>query len=358
MWSDYAVLARTHEALIPIRAICEYLGIPVTVALNREKTPALHRIREMAIFLDALRELRGQMLPASGLTDLTGQLAGPQVQNPWWQFIRDWLATWQDETADAPMSVSHTSEAFYEALAQQRREQSTGQGVFLSTVHGAKGMEFPVVFMPDGGWHASGSNRDIEEERRLYYVGMTRARDLLCLFTRGDQPNAHARLLDGEFVVHRVGTGSESMATGTEWQTGYAPSPLPGRDWGEGDEVPAEILKRRFELLSLADLFLSFAAYRPATDPIHGHLAALQPGDSLTPRRNGNRLELIDPHGHPVAALALAASTTWLPRLDHLQAARVVGVVRRYSKDSGEEYRRLHQCESWEVPWVEMVWSQ
>lgn len=59
--------------------------------------------------------------------------------------------------------------------------------VVLMTMHSAKGLEFPVVFMPgmeDGlfpGWRAFEKPDGIEEERRLCYVGMTRAMQKLYL---------------------------------------------------------------------------------------------------------------------------------------------------------------------------------
>lgn len=60
--------------------------------------------------------------------------------------------------------------------------------VSLMTMHGAKGLEFPTVFIcgVNDGRIPLRSNRldfDIDEERRLFYVGLTRARDELILLT-------------------------------------------------------------------------------------------------------------------------------------------------------------------------------
>jgi superfamily I DNA/RNA helicase len=71
-----------------------------------------------------------------------------------------------------------------------------GDVVTLSTLHGSKGLEFPLVFLIgcEEGYlpHArtidpkvtdagEGGSADIEEERRLFYVGVTRARERLVL---------------------------------------------------------------------------------------------------------------------------------------------------------------------------------
>ncbi|MGW3990834.1 DNA helicase PcrA [Streptomyces sp. NPDC004830] len=74
------------------------------------------------------------------------------------------------------------------ADSDQIPDEEDGDGVItLMTLHTAKGLEFPVVFltgMEDGVFphmRALGENKELEEERRLAYVGITRARERLYL---------------------------------------------------------------------------------------------------------------------------------------------------------------------------------
>ncbi len=75
---------------------------------------------------------------------------------------------------------------------------SDENAVTLMTLHSAKGLEFPVVFMPgmeDGlfpGWRSFDKPDGIEEERRLCYVGMTRAKEKLIL-TSAEQRTLYGR---------------------------------------------------------------------------------------------------------------------------------------------------------------------
>ncbi|MCK5761586.1 MAG: ATP-binding domain-containing protein, partial [Candidatus Izimaplasma sp.] len=84
------------------------------------------------------------------------------------------------------------------SLKSEESKKEIIDGVTLMTLHSAKGLEFRVVFMvtmemgmfPLG--RSMNSQKDFEEERRLMYVGVTRAKELLFL------TNANVRQTYGE----------------------------------------------------------------------------------------------------------------------------------------------------------------
>ena len=68
-----------------------------------------------------------------------------------------------------------------------QRGGSTEDSVMLMTMHGAKGLEFECVFIPDANegitpHSKSVLNADMEEERRMFYVAMTRAKSHLHIY--------------------------------------------------------------------------------------------------------------------------------------------------------------------------------
>ncbi len=72
-------------------------------------------------------------------------------------------------------------------MAEVDNHDENDDSVVLMTMHSAKGLEFPVVFLvglEDGlfpSWRSKDSVSNMEEERRLCYVGMTRAKEKLFL---------------------------------------------------------------------------------------------------------------------------------------------------------------------------------
>ena len=90
----------------------------------------------------------------------------------------------EDESADNKLSD------FLEGITLSSdidNMEETEENVTLMTLHSAKGLEFPVVFlvgMEEGifpGYKSIGEPKELEEERRLCYVGITRAKEHLFL---------------------------------------------------------------------------------------------------------------------------------------------------------------------------------
>lgn len=104
-----------------------------------------------------------------------------------------------DETQDMPLLDAFLSHAALEAGENQADQWE--DCVQLMTLHSAKGLEFPVVFMvgmEEGlfpGQKTSDDPSRLAEERRLCYVGMTRAREKLYLL------NTESRFLYGQTMM-------------------------------------------------------------------------------------------------------------------------------------------------------------
>lgn len=167
-------------------------------------------------------------------------------------------------------------EGFLEEVSLVSDIESSGQGgqaVTLMTMHAAKGLEFPVVFMPGmeetifPHSRALYDQSEMEEERRLCYVGMTRAREELYMLHSssrmlygGVQHNPPSRFLseiDGEFVQNNAmqfdfGGGRQQSSFGQQtFDNSYNPWEKPAAtdsnepryvpDIEEGDSVKHEL---------------------------------------------------------------------------------------------------------------------
>ena len=112
------------------------------------------------------------------------------------------------------------------SLVMENDEAAEGDRVSLMTLHGAKGLEFDTVFLP--GWEEGlfpnqraldeGGVKSLEEERRLAYVGLTRARQRAIVSHAANrriyanwQTSIPSRFID-EFPDDVERTGSAAMA--------------------------------------------------------------------------------------------------------------------------------------------------
>lgn len=327
-WSDCAVLAWENQALAVERSLCEARQIPISWTLSAACLPPPFRIRENRTFLDWLAGLKDETRRASELIAYLEERLSEDPQNPWWRQLHLLLDDWRTETDDSLIPVTQTLDCLSEVLAEQRRGRRLGHGLFLSTIHSVKGMEFKHVVILDGGFGKAISWREREEERRLYYVAMTRACDTLCLMQRQDVSNPFLAGLDGDFLLRQPYGG-----------------PL---------RKDASATIKQYSMLGLQDLYLDFAGRRPSDDPIHSKLASLRPGSPLHCARDGNYLRLYEGET-AVAALSRTACEDWQNRLDRIESVRVLAMIRRYRDEGDLRYSQSCKVESWEVPMVEVV---
>ncbi|MGW3668793.1 DNA helicase PcrA [Streptomyces sp. NPDC005141] len=180
-----------------------------------------------ATILEAVLERTGYLAELQASTDPQDETRIENLQE-----LAAVALEFEQETGEGETSGGLS--AFLERVAlvadsDQIPDEEDGNGVItLMTLHTAKGLEFPVVFltgMEDGVFphmRALGQAKELEEERRLAYVGITRARERLYL-TRSSmrsawgQPsyNPPSRFLE------------EIPATHLDWKRTGATAPVP-----------------------------------------------------------------------------------------------------------------------------------
>ncbi|MFJ2888388.1 DNA helicase PcrA [Streptomyces sp. NPDC087305] len=142
-----------------------------------------------ATVLEAILERTGYLAELQASTDPQDETRIENLQE-----LAAVALEFEQENSDGESETPVGLAAFLERVAlvadsdQIPDEDEDGSGVItLMTLHTAKGLEFPVVFltgMEDGVFphmRALGQAKELEEERRLAYVGITRARERLYL---------------------------------------------------------------------------------------------------------------------------------------------------------------------------------
>ena len=328
-YSDIAVISRTGQgfpSLVALRLALAKAGIPFSRSLKNHHGFPLFRIREIQHLLGILESRANDTLTPDQLKNLVLEDITPN--NPWYTQMEEILNTWCRAGGDAPVTLSRAKEFFLELLLEERRDHRLGKGVFLGTVHSVKGMEFPVVFILDGGWRP----QDIEEERRLFYVGMTRAEQGLYLI-QTNNASPHIPFL--------------------------APNPYCRFSRITARPLPEYAPDITITTLGMKELYLSYPALFPPGNAVHRHLSKLSPGDRIRLIHQDGRIYITDTSGFRVAALSSQAARHWAPRLNTIINARVMGMVRRtredgQSQETPDAYPHA-KTESWEIPMVEIL---
>ena len=318
-WSTCAVIAREWSYLDPVRSLCELEDIPVQLA-SEEFTGVWH-LRETRALVNWLRGRDSRLVKSADIEDWLASRA----PNPWIQLLQEAVDEYALETGGAETPV----DSFIEWLAEWSREVRRRQrGLLLLTAHRAKGLEFDHVVVLDGGWDLVGRDEDVDAPRRLYYVAMTRAKQTLTLLRFPGR--------------HRFQDALLNTASALLQREPVALTP------------PAPELSRRYQRLSLRDVFLSFGGYREPEHRVHAAISALSPGDPLQTHLGADRWELLDQRGTVVGQLARGFRA---PSGVRSACATVMAVVEWDRERSDPDYRDGLRCESWEVVVPEIVFE-
>ncbi|RIL02592.1 MAG: hypothetical protein DCC71_16230 [Proteobacteria bacterium] len=273
---------------------------------------AAQPIREFGALLDDLaREVRAQP-PSEAIAHVlqrTGYLRqleadGTPEAEARLENLRELVSAAEDFAVEsaAPDEERSATELFLDQVAlvsdvdgwDRRAER-----VSLMTVHSAKGLEFPVVFLvglEEGIFPHAVSSRDaagIEEERRLFYVGMTRAMERLILTSAQERRRYGSRtfgvpsrflreipesLLEGSLPSARPAAAEPALDydyAHTEYDDGGGEIPKgmrvrhPVFGFGTVLDVtgrgPSQKLRIRFDRVGVKTLLLRFANLEPAS---------------------------------------------------------------------------------------------
>ncbi|MGY6275772.1 ATP-binding domain-containing protein [Methylomonas sp. MgM2] len=213
-----------------------------------------------------------------------------------------------------PHVAGNLLEALYEfgSGSQSASPDNIHSPLLLLSAHRAKGLEFDHVLVMDvGGWHSAK-----DDERRLFYVAMTRARKSLTLCARRVRQHPFVRDCEALCLTSR---------------------PEPER------EIPP--LTERGWLANPSHIVLSWPGYFAADNPIHQAIAELDYGCELILRRRNDGKpgwELADKNGTVVGRMAQA----FRPPEGKILSVRVAVILTRFMKP--EEQGTL-KVEAWEL---------
>ncbi len=316
-WTRTAVVARQWDTLEVMRAVCRERDLETQMA--QEDFTAAWQLRETQALLGWI-DAQEQGVTAGEALECVNAMLG----NRWTELLAEAIETMEDETGSDRIPRAAAREWIAEWARENRRRQ---HALLLTTAHRAKGLEFDHVVILDGHWQHR-NRHEAEEQRRLYYVAMTRARHTLTLMDTGSG-NPFTRSL----------AGHDSVLFREPPRRAHGPEPEPGE------------IRRR---LSLQDVDLSFPG-RASGDLVPSAIAELQPGDNLTIDQTSQPWGIRTPGGILVGRLS-RRSQREMPNCP--ARAEVMAIAAWDASKSTPEYRRGLRRERWEVVVPEFIFAR
>ncbi|MGI5936733.1 MAG: ATP-dependent helicase [Oscillospiraceae bacterium] len=184
-----------------IKRADEYAGLQRSAVRLRQFANMILELQEASEYLpldelyDLVLERTGYMVMLTKKDNAENQARAENVRE-----LKSNIISYMNDTGDATLAGFLDEVALYTDIDQYDREADC---VVMMTMHSAKGLEFPTVFIVGAeegifpGIRSIGEPEEMEEERRLYYVAITRAQEKLYI------SSARQRMLFGRTTSNR-----------------------------------------------------------------------------------------------------------------------------------------------------------
>ena len=328
-FEDFAVVSRygiSKPPLVAARLALAVENINFCYCLEKNSGFPVFRIREFQALIDFLEEKKEDSFIPKDLKDKALQIFSDK--NIWTDQTKDILDSWCSTNPEIEISVKKAKNFVLESLLEEKRDAKTGKGVFLGTVHSVKGMEFKYVFILDYGWQNKNSFFEREEERRLYYVGMTRAEKGLYLYSLGSEQNPHTHLLKKSKYMNIKNCSEQKIK-------GYS------RDL-------------KVSVIGMEDIFISWAGFKDKNHQIHKELKNIKTGDRVDLKEEENSIFILNSRSNKIARLSKNGFEKWKNLSGKIITAKVLAVIKRNKTDDEEIFKNI-KAETWEIPVVEVL---
>ena len=123
------------------------------------------------------------------------------------QVVNDYAEQFAEEQGDKEWTLFDIASNFTFEMASAIKEEHP-EGVTISTIHGAKGLEWKIVFVvgvEKGVFPMTGNPDELQDERRLMYVATTRAKDMLLYYTTRSRTTKPGNELEPSTLIVETG---------------------------------------------------------------------------------------------------------------------------------------------------------